>query len=615
MTSSEETIRSVLTRTVPLPPDSGRNWDDVVARSAATARIVRARRLVYAVVLAATVATVIAITPLGAVIARGFGDFSGWLSGQAGHPASTREQQTFAQESRHSWVQFPKTPALRSLITASRDGVRYELFGYRTGGSYCLRLVASGAARSRYTSCALRSDLTARSAPVLPVLVDAPINGKIAGRISERASVSFGITSDGVAGVRARTKSRGLKGIVAGDSFLIVYVLPRVGERTRSISASDPNGDVAAIPFAQAPFENDLGPGTARRPLGPWKLERFVKGAKISWLEKREPRGRAVPERLLRATRVLPLSAPTFERLLAPDPNGTKRLIVSLRKNGYVCLDEVSAGSIGGSCGPLKQLFSDNWIGAFGAGSMGGGLGGSQYMTNVGLVSDDVVRMTLFLATGERIAVPVKDNAFGVDVARTAYPIRLVAYDRDGLVIGINTIPDLAGGSAGKPAKDAAWKPAFHVRSPGGETRTLSLVRSTTGGLCWKATPFVIGRGSGTPPLCPDEYSWEYRPPVSLPSEVTGKSMFFYGRVAPFVVRVAFHLVNGEIVSVIPRHGYVLMAVGGPTKAQPRPVRMIVGFDKNGKEVGREDLREWVSLDVLARKYHLSPVPKGQASK
>jgi hypothetical protein len=28
---------------------------------------------------------------------------------------------------------------------------------------------------------------------------------------------------------------------------------------------------------------------------------------------------------------------------------------------------------------------------------------------------------------------------------------------------------------------------------------------------------------------------------------------------------------------------------------------MIVGFDKNGKEVGTEDLREWVSPDVLAR--------------
>jgi hypothetical protein len=32
-----------------------------------------------------------------------------------------------------------------------------------------------------------------------------------------------------------------------------------------------------------------------------------------------------------------------------------------------------------------------------------------------GLVSDDVARLDLFLATGERVAVPLKDNAYVVE--------------------------------------------------------------------------------------------------------------------------------------------------------------------------------------------------------
>src|SRR5450759_4222094 len=131
MTGYEETIRSVLAGTVPLPAGAGRDWGDVLSRTAASKRTVHTRRLVYAVSLAAAIAVVLAATPLGAMIARGFGDFSGWLSGSTGHPASTGEQRTFAHEYKNSWIRFPKTPALRSLIRVNRDGIAYELFGFR----------------------------------------------------------------------------------------------------------------------------------------------------------------------------------------------------------------------------------------------------------------------------------------------------------------------------------------------------------------------------------------------------------------------------------------------------------------------------------------------------
>ena len=218
MTSYEETIQSVLVRTVPLPAGAGRDWEDVLSRSAASTRTVRTRRLVYSVALAAAVAIVLGVTPLGAVIARGFGDFSGWLSGSAGSHVTGKERSAFANASRHSWIRFPKTASLRRLIVTTKGGVRYELFGFRTGDSFCLQVVASRAATARYTGCVPLSALQAKRAPALPIFVDAPVSDREThGRhvdFIKRAGITFGIVSDGVAGISARTQSHQLNGIV-----------------------------------------------------------------------------------------------------------------------------------------------------------------------------------------------------------------------------------------------------------------------------------------------------------------------------------------------------------------------------------------------------------------
>ncbi len=44
----------------------------------------------------------------------------------------------------------------------------------------------------------------------------------------------------------------------------------------------------------------------------------------------------------------------------------------------------------------------------------------------VGLASDDVIRMELFLAGGRHHAVPLKDNAFFAAVRASDYPVNLV---------------------------------------------------------------------------------------------------------------------------------------------------------------------------------------------
>jgi hypothetical protein len=446
MISSEDSIRDVLAKSVPLPASSGGDWKDVLFRSGISARAVWIPRAVYAVVLATVVASLLAATPLGAAIARGFGDFSGWLNGKAGTPVSNSERRTIELESLLSWDLFPKGTKLKRLITLTRGGIDYKLYGYRAGGMFCLRLLASRALLAQ-TSCAPRSDLRLKRKPVLPLYINAPVvvQKKIdPGTMAQvtKSSVSFGIVSDGVTTVRASTRSGGLLGVVAADSFLIVN--PNVGDRVRSISARDAAGDEIKIPIAGPPkYEPfDTGALMNKPPSGPafQMAKRQIKGVKIGWLERREPRGTAVPPSF---TDFEP--GTTFRRLLAPDPTGVVRIEVSLHRNGHICVGIMSPqsemGGDGAWCLDRKLL---NW-GGWGDASTANFLWrqpvtmteGDQYVINAGLVDDHVRRMMLLLVNGARIPVPVRDNAFVYMVPRTEYPVLLLAYDSANRIVGI----------------------------------------------------------------------------------------------------------------------------------------------------------------------------------
>src|SRR6266511_492593 len=66
--------------------------------------------------------------------------------------------------------------------------------------------------------------------------------------------------------------------------------------------------------------------------------------------------------------------------------------------------------------------------------------GGDQYTPLGGVASDDVARMQLFLGSGEAQPIPLRDNAWLTRAARADYPIRVVAYDREDRIIGIQTM-------------------------------------------------------------------------------------------------------------------------------------------------------------------------------
>ena len=99
----------------------------------------------------------------------------------------------------------------------------------------------------------------------------------------------------------------------------------------------------------------------------------------------------------------------------------------------------IGNNSIGGGCSPLDRLFTHGplKIGISGSGP-------SEYSLVSGTASDDVARITVYLGTGEVIPVALKDNVFVARVARAAYPLRIVAYDRTGRVISVTTSPTTA---------------------------------------------------------------------------------------------------------------------------------------------------------------------------
>src|SRR5262249_53288201 len=145
------------------------------------------------------------------------------------------------------------------------------------------------------------------------------------------------------------------------------------------------------------------------------------------------------------------IPADGFARSVTPNPAAPERIIVSVRQ--LICA-VVAHGRFdgGGACWPPGRMFST-------APFVQSRSESGQYATTSGLVSDDVARLVLFPSTGAPVAVHIHDNAFLVETARAADPLRLVAYDAAGRVIGVATtrargIPT----PLRRPAPGATWQ-------------------------------------------------------------------------------------------------------------------------------------------------------------
>ena len=152
---------------------------------------------------------------------------------------------------------------------------------------------------------------------------------------------------------------------------------------------------------------------------------------KIQWLVAHEPRGESLASAGISVGSTVGShwQAVRFARLLSPNPNSRWKLAVSLIGNDgrNICLtiydgrEQIAGGcSFGSLLRPFSAMTTTK---------------GDQ-IAMYGLASDGVARLSLALANGKRLSVPLVDNAFLITLPKPDQPLGLVAYDRAGAVIG-----------------------------------------------------------------------------------------------------------------------------------------------------------------------------------
>jgi hypothetical protein len=556
-------VRDELERLLPLPDENGSEWNAVLRRlDGPTGR--RPRRLLVVVLAVAATAVVgaAAVSPVGGAVARGVGDFSAWLAGVPGDPASEEEQRSFEEANALSWARFPDGPQLRRLITSRAAGATFELFGFRTGESLCLRLVASGIAGTPATSCAPLRELRSASAPALVLMTDHSFGE---GKVPEdavpgtyarsAASATFGIVADGVTEVVLHADDGDNRARVESNAFLSVVSHAEPGTRVRRATATSDDGQRVDVPLAQAPFGFEVGSAPLGEAYGPTRVERRVVGGTVGWVERREERGDALSGELDGMQRAL--GRFEFARVLTPDPTSHMRVAITIgelpahrqggRDEEHLCVFLIAEGA-GGGCNPYPDH-------SFPRGPVRVGIsvshGGNQFATLSGLASDEVARIDLFLATRERVAVPLRDNVFLIEAARTKFPVRLVAYDDDGRIIWVQTL-ESALGEGGPTAVRGKQRIAMKVDGPHGATAVLRVGPSTDGGRCWRIS-YSGGADSGG---CPPK---SYGSPVLLARlrPVRG-DVFVEVEVRDEVAQVVIDPAWGETVRLPPVEGFVI---------------------------------------------------------
>jgi len=175
---------------------------------------------------------------------------------------------------------------------------------------------------------------------------------------------------------------------------------------------------------------------------GPQRVERQLPPGTIRWLFDHQPRGQSLQAAGIAVGSLVGShwQPVRFARVLRPDPSSRTRIVVSLigKRGRNLCMSVFFPGGGVGGCGvghlaPVKfTTFS------------GLGLVPSGGFVIAGLASDQVARIELFIANGTHRRVPLRDNAFFTRVARGELPVNLVAYDRQGEVIG-TTVKDVIG--------------------------------------------------------------------------------------------------------------------------------------------------------------------------
>ena len=172
-------------------------------------------------------------------------------------------------------------------------------------------------------------------------------------------------------------------------------------------------------------------------PPGPAHVQRHIRNGTVRWLFAHELRGQSLAEAgiPLLSTAGAHWQPVRFVRVITPDPRHPINVVLSLigKRGRNLCMTVYYGYSASGGCAigqllrPFKYDISSHMNPR--CSSCGG-------VVVAGVASDDVARMKLFLPGGVARPVPLKDNVFLIMLPASVTAANLVAYDRNGLIIG-----------------------------------------------------------------------------------------------------------------------------------------------------------------------------------
>jgi hypothetical protein len=571
MIDVEPLVAAELERLRPLPSEDRADWDDVVLR-AGLAKDGR-RRLGLAVAGVAT-ATVLAVaTPLGATIAGGIADFSAWLTGHPGKQASSTEQHEFDAANGLTWDSFPRGTQLRELIRTNVAGKEYVLAGFRSGTSLCLRLTGPGPRQRRQQpACIPASTLTRATAPIAPVSG----NGAFFDQYSHvSAQYSFGIAADGVRSVGVHAIDGDHPALVSGNSYLWIESEPNSTNRVERLSVAGADGRTMSVPVQRYPFYTGAAPVTGVVG-GPTQVEARIPHPTIGWHARHEKRGLSPAQAGLTSPGGSPYAAGEAS-LFKPDPSSN--IVVGFTGDGW-CL----VMNHGSGCSDVEHFFAQgplNWM----AGTTSNG--SDQSMAVGGAAADGVARIDVFFPGGGRQKVPLKSNMFAALIPNRL-PIKLVAYDSRGRVVGIETFPPhgFAAHLLAPPAAKRNMRQVAEVQAPNGASATMSVGRVVNRQRCWRVE-YSTGRSESG---CDNTFYTGPKITVNLVQPI-GRDLFVIGGVDSKVTdHVELRFDNGDVLTARPVAERYTFAIPRAHLSAERHFADVVAIDRNGHRVQRQGI-------------------------
>jgi hypothetical protein len=246
-----------------------------------------------------------------------------------------------------------------------------------------------------------------------------------------------------------------------------------------------------------------------------------------------------------------------------------------LHNNRQVCAELVGGRYVGGGCWPAGRLFTTAPFTATVTQQFGG-----QVVAFTGVASDQVTRMTLYSATGNRQPVPLHDNAYFAVGTLADYPLRLVAHDQNGRIIGIKTFEgDLNAPPMSLPAPGAHWHTVL-----ANSTGAIYTVRSTTGGSC---AGFRMSSGAASIE-CDRTVAADT---LALSTGNDDKQSVIFGLTGTNIDKIIVTLRSGRTLTIKPTHGYILQQLPHVSRDPSAGVAHVQGFDRAGQVIADQTFR------------------------